>query len=609
MPPRQLPLEIIYWIAQSCPGKTLKSMRLASKTMAQIAEPLLWRHVVLVPNSWCIKAFIDTVKSSTFLQHVITLSYDARFPTFFEVIRNYRADSSIEQPKDDAALVESVFDRATNSCFTTNEDTSIEIAWLSKVIRMFPHLNEIIIRECDRFGAIIDPVSIPHFYDKMCTMVNINPCNVNFDNMGILAGRSYTRSMLMAVFTTGCPLKIVRSTTADLNQTFAMHRGEKASTSYLLSIYEDVVANLSILELSFCPRGSDRSLSAIQFMLSAATRLKSLSLSLGNDPSTNAYLAQDDMPSQLGDIFKTRAGSRAFKPTLPNLEYLALDGCISQEEDLIHFLSIHSSTLRHVHLSDMALLVVHERHGCWVEIIKSMRRMLQLSSATFDGWFSNGGRQHWFVIKDRVSPERLKTKVEKFVVKQGSRDCPLERVAIKPYENDVGAVVNAEEWEGDLSWTMVYNRFENGVEFFWGLNTTIFSEVSSVAGNPILPPSPPSLDMIKAKEQPPSLNEPVYNETPLQLHDQTGLQTWLPDDDLSEDDLGFHTGLGNNTNTGFLTLCHVNPEALSYVKGKATNCEWTINGSVAIPPESTLSPTTWASSSSASFSGSIVKQS
>lgn len=576
-------------------------MRLASKTMAQIAEPLLWRHVVLVPNSWCIKGFIHAVKASSVLQHVTTLTYDARFATFFDKIKSYRSDSRVEQPKDDPALVESVMDRAAHSCFVAGEDTIIEVAWLSKVIRMLPSLLEVTIRDCGSSRCTIDSDSIPHFYHKLCTMINVNPGKVAFNKMGTHLGRSYTRSMLMAIFTAGCPVKTIRSTAVDVSRTFAPHGVEKAATSHLICIDEDVAANLSTLELSFGLRSPDRSLSAIQFMLSAATRLKSLSLSLANDASENVFLGQDDMPSQIADIFKTRAGPRAFKPTFPNLENLALDGCVSHEEDLIHFLRIHSSTLRHLRLSNMALLVIHERHGCWVAIIKSMQKMLQLSSAIFNGWFNNGGRQHWFVTKDNMSPERLKAKIEKFIVDKRVRDCPLERVAIKLYENDVSAVVNTEEWEGDLSWTMVYNRIENDSDFSWELNTPVFSDPSLEVEIPVLPPSPPSLHLTNAKEQPQSLGDVAYNEQILHLYNKTALQTWLPDDDSSDSDLESY----NADDPGFFTTYHGNKVSMSDVKGKATSNEWTIDDTFVNTDGPALSQPAWGTKPPASFAGSM----
>lgn len=432
-------------------------------------------------------------------------------------------------------------------------------------------------------------------------MINVNPGKVAFNKMGTHLGRSYTRSMLMAIFTAGCPVKTIRSTAVDVSRTFAPHGVEKAATSHLICIDEDVAANLSTLELSFGLRSPDRSLSAIQFMLSAATRLKSLSLSLANDASENVFLGQDDMPSQIADIFKTRAGLRAFKPTFPNLENLALDGCVSHEEDLIHFLRIHSSTLRHLRLSNMALLVIHERHGCWVAIIKSMQKMLQLSSAIFNGWFNNGGRQHWFVTKDNMSPERLKAKIEKFIVDKRVRDCPLERVAIKLYENDVSAVVNTEEWEGDLSWTMVYNRIENDSDFSWELNTPVFSDPSLEVENPVLPPSPPSLHLTKANEQPQSLGEVAYNEQILHLYNKTALQTWLPDDDSADSDLESY----NADDPGFSTAYHGNKVSMSDVKGKATSNEWTINDTFVNTDGPVLSQPAWGTKPPASFAGSM----
>ena len=150
----------------------------------------------------------------------------------------------------------------------------------------------------------------------------------------------------------------------------------------------------------------------------------------------------------------------------------------------MHFLKLHSSSLRRLELSNITLLGGEDRRECWVRLIKHLKTELKLASISFSGWFSNGGRQQWSVAKDTVGVERLKARVENYVVDRRSRDCPLEPVAIRPNEGDVEKPANGEEFEGDLTWTMVYSRSADHVDWqptepSFGINSNAVSLHSS----------------------------------------------------------------------------------------------------------------------------------
>lgn len=336
---------------------------------------------------------------------------------------------------------------------------AIEVACLSKLLRLLPNLKEVSIREFED-GSHIPLTQVPSFYLKICKRLGVDPVNVPWSSMnGIGSGRSYTKAFLTAAFSADCRFQQLKAKNIDGHVMFGLIPMKTPAVFQQMSIFKNIMDSLRHLELSFRNEtlmASANHFEAIQQLLKAAKRLRSLKLRL-SDWSTSRYHADDDPTSDLCGLVETSTGTWLRTPLLQKLESLVIESCVCHDEDLIHFLRIHAATLRHLELSNITLLGADDRRECWVKVIKALKMELKLSSISFSGWFNNGGRQRWSVTKDPVGGDRLKAKVEKYVVDRRIRQCPLERVAIKSTGSDVDKPKNGEEFEGDLTWTMVYS--------------------------------------------------------------------------------------------------------------------------------------------------------
>jgi hypothetical protein len=257
-----------------------------------------------------------------------------------------------------------------------------------------------------------------------------------------------------------------------------------------MSVFSGIVENLCMLEISFrndTLTTRAHHLEAIQSFLRPAKHLKTLRMQLNDRSTTHHPYSEDRLLSDFTGLLETPTGNWLSGPLLPQLETLIIDACICRNDDLLHFLKIHSSTLRHLELSNVTLLGSDDHRECWVKLIKRFKTDLRLCSISFSGWLSNAGRQQWFVAKDNVGMGRLKARVERYVVDKNTGECPLERVAIKPTQSDVEKPANGEEYEGDLTWTMVYSsRFGDRTE--WQLTPPSFAILSgdSLDPSPVL---------------------------------------------------------------------------------------------------------------------------
>ncbi|KIW49801.1 hypothetical protein PV05_11447 [Exophiala xenobiotica] len=465
-----LPNEILLLIIQRCPRSTLKDVRLASKSLDQMATPYLWRKVVLVPNDQCILGFVKALKRSKVVRYVTKLTYDARFGNFFHNIKSIPPDMSATA-SEDKVQGERSLERAAQGRFQPYEDMAIEVAMLAKALRILPNLRELRVREHeDGTDATFNPASlkVPFFYHKMCNIVKIDPQVVNFSHMTGTSGRSYTKGILTASFSAGTRLHKFKTKNVDGRAMFGVVPMKAPAAYQQMAIFRSVIDNLRSLELSFRNDTlitTANHVEAVQSLLKAAKKLKHLKLRLTDFSVTRCQYSDDDVSDLLG-LLESPTASWTSKPLVPRLETLAIDACICHDEDLIHLLKIHASTLKRLELSNITLLGNEDRRECWVKLIKHLKTDLKLASVTFSGWFSNGGRQQWFVAKDSVDPGRLKARVEKYVVDKRIRQCPLELIAIKPNQGDVEKPANGEEYEGDMTWTMVYsNHFTDNMDW------------------------------------------------------------------------------------------------------------------------------------------------
>ncbi len=315
-----------------------------------------------------------------------------------------------------------------------------------------------------------------------------------------------------------------------------------------VNIFNNIIGSLRELEFSFRSdslNGAANHFEAVAQLLKAAKRLKKLKLSLTDSSTNRLHYSDEETMSDFGGLVETSNGTWLCRPLVPKLEALTIDACTCHDEELLHFLKLHCASLRRLELSNITLLGGEDRRECLVRLIKHLKTELRLESISFSGWFSNGGRQHWSVAKETIGSERLKARVENYVVDRRVRICPLERVAIKPNEGDVEKATNGEEIEGDLTWTMVYsNRYD--VDWqpevpSFGVHSNAISSHSSEAGDLTPPPGQSEADSWEDLEDvqsyayaddasAPVLNHPSDLDHNLEMFDigggTGGLQYW-----------------------------------------------------------------------------------
>lgn len=471
-----------------------------------MAERYLWREVVLVPNQECVLGFTRSLKGSKVAREITKVVYDGCFGSFFRDIKNYKpAPYLIKASKRHDPIAQGMVERASWGHFQPHEDPAIEVAMLTRALMILPSLREVQVREYEDAANSGSSDRVPFFYRKICRALKIDDDIVNFSRMVGAAGRSYTKGILNAAFSAGCRLQSFQARNLDGRVLFGVVPMKSAAAHQQMSIFKNIIQNTCMLELSFrndTLTDKAEHIKTIQSLLHGAT-LKTLRIQLTDRSITRYLYSDDELLSDLAELLETPAGNWRSRPLLRHLETLIIDACICHNDDLLHFLKIHCSTLRRLELSNVTLLGGEDQRECWVKLIKRFKTDLRLSSISFSGWLSNGGRQQWSVAKDNVGTGRLKARVERYVVDKSIRECPLEHVAIKRNQSDVEKPSNGEECEGDLSWTMVYsNRF--GDQMDWQLTPPSFG-ISS--GAPLaLDPPPASLeqtyssDMLESNE-------------------------------------------------------------------------------------------------------------
>ncbi|KAJ9608341.1 hypothetical protein H2200_007329 [Cladophialophora chaetospira] len=518
----ELPNEILLLIIRTCSGTTLKQLRLTSKLFAQMSEPYLWRKLVLVPNDHCILAFIKALKRSKVLRHVTKLTYDGRFGLFFNKIKDIPYDISLHYPPAERTKDLASLDRTLQGHFKPYEDMAIEVACLSKALRLLPNLKEVCVREYEddssRVVASPHELKVPSFYLNSCKKLRVDPVTVPWNALSGPIGRSYTKGFLTAFFSTDYRLQKLKAKSMDAKAMFGVVPTKSAAAFQQMGIFKNIMDGLRELELSFRNDtlvNTANHVEAVAQLLKAAKKLKKLTLKLTDFSTSRYHYSDEELTSDFSPLVETSNGTWLSRPLVQKLETLVLSACTCHDEELIHFLRLHSASLRRLELSNITLLGGEDRRECWVRLIKRLKTELKLASISFSGWFSNGGRQQWSVAKDTVGNERLKAKVENYVVDRRIRDCPLEAVAIKPNEGDVEKPANGEEFEGDLTWTMVYsNRYADGdwepaVPSF-GIHSGPISSHSSDAGDFTPPPGQSEADSWEELEVVDSLG--YYND-------------------------------------------------------------------------------------------------
>jgi hypothetical protein len=457
----ELPNECLLLILQHCPGSTLKNARCASKTFARLAEPLLWRDLRLVPNLDALGSIKQLVKHSNIACYVQNLIYDTSWEHVIEEFRSKAEKPALKEKNSPTHGKEKyscskVLLHAVRNRIKSGEDAAAEVACLTPFLLALPNLRELTIKES--ITNFEPSTNMPFFYRRVCRDAAILPSEIKGSSVVAPLGSnaSHTRNFLLAAYSTGHKYEYINLEAVSWHTFFRPPLDVNQGTQTLdFKVRQILFSGLKQLDISFKgspSRDAESNLVPLRDLLKSCERLEGLSLSFSS--LVNRRYANDHRSfSFLAPLLWPCHSNR---PLLPRLKDLFLNSLFCTPKDLMQLLVMHSSTLKHVSLSDVSLLrnELSDSRGCWVQVIKDMKTLLKLQTVYFSGWLSNGGRQVWNVSQDAAESDRLRPRVIRYLLDDTVRVCPLDHVAIRPDAEDVEKPKHG--WpEGDWTWTMI----------------------------------------------------------------------------------------------------------------------------------------------------------
>ena len=464
-----LPNECKLLILRQCQGSTLKNARLASKTLARIAEPLLWRNLRIVPNVDCLTAISALLRQSAIACHIHNAIYDASWEFLIDDFRIKCDKPGVKDkisnvPGSEGVSCCKILRKSIQAQIKSGDDGAAEVVYLTRLLLALPNLRELTIREASATFEMVH--SVPQYYQKVCKDAELPTSAMRLaGGFGMLdAQHSHTRNFLLAAYSTGRKIETMDLGAVSWHTFFRTPVDPAQPPTHDFRIRQELFRNIKQLDLSF--RGSpSRDLAAnlkpLRELLKSCETLENLYLSFTNlinrrystDHRSFSYLSP-----LLGD-------PRTMRPLMPRLRELYLNSAFCTQQDLVHFLAMHTSNLRHVSLSNISLLRHESKdtRSCWVQVIKGMKSLLRLDTVYFSGWLSNGGRQIWHVSEDASEDDRLRPAVIKYLLDRKVQKCPLDHVAIVADQEDLEKPKHG--WvEGDWTWTMTYASHKSRTE-------------------------------------------------------------------------------------------------------------------------------------------------
>ena len=457
-----LPRECLLLILRQCEGSTLKNARLASKSFASIAEPLLWRNLRLVPNADCISSVNQLIRQSRIAYHVQNVIYDAAWEYLIDDFRikcekPEIRDRPCSTPGKGHLSCGKILKQAVENQIRAGEDGTIELAYLNKVLKVLPNLREITVKES--FSTYESSSCMPHYYQQVSKESGLPLSDIR--TAGAFApvdtNHSHTRNFIHAAFSTERDFDAIDLRAISWHTFFRSSIDASQPQVHDFRIRKELFSKVKQLDLSFRghpSRDYEVNLKPLRELLKSCEKLENLYLSFTNIINNRRYTNDNRSFSYIAGLL---GDHRSVRPLIPRLRDLFLSSVFCTQQDLIHFLAIHAATLRHVSLSNVSLLrnETKDARGCWVQVFKGMKSLLHLESVYFSGWLSNGGRQVWHVSEDASDNSRLRPAVIKFITDSSVKDCPLDHVAIAGDHEDVEKPPSG--WaEGDWTWTMTY---------------------------------------------------------------------------------------------------------------------------------------------------------
>ncbi|RMD44054.1 hypothetical protein DV735_g1094, partial [Chaetothyriales sp. CBS 134920] len=460
-----LPIECLLLITHYSEPGALQNFRLASRAFQRLADPVLWRTVRLVPNIDCLESFLSLVKTSSIAPHIQTLVYDTSWQALVDEIK-FKSEAYPSIP--DSAIDRPLLARCIDGDVRSAESSAVEMCLLTRIFDALPRVSSLrsimpIVPRRDHQG------SSPPYYRAICNKAGLRlPDPVALRLPIFLISVSHVRSLLIAAYASS--VKINSLDLVDLSwSTFFQEPNTIIEPPYSrlgdFKYRQHIFRSLRFFHVTFRnqpSRDPDLHLRSLREVLKGCHNLVRLRIRF-NDHVEKKYAPNYRMFSYLAPFVE----GQSMRPLMPKLSELHIDSCLCTQSELLHFLMVHSSTLRVLGLSNISLLQPDggDTRGCWVHVIHTLKHALRLNKITFGEWLSNGGRQRWFVSQDNpVDPSRLRPQIEKFVTRQ-SNFIPqiLTAVALRPGQDDVPTPSSGVEVEGDWTWTMTYglkSRYE-----------------------------------------------------------------------------------------------------------------------------------------------------
>ena len=446
-----LPNECLLLILRQCEGSTLKSARLASKALATIAEPLLWRTLRLVPNTDCLSAINLLLRQTKIACHVQNIIYDAAWEY---LIDDFRIQCEKPATKDSLSTTK-ILQQAIQNQIKAGDD-SAEVAYLTRVLLALPNVHELTVKES--YSTSRASHSVPHYYRKVAkdALLPLSDIRASGALGHFDTNHSHTRNFLLAAYCMRREVGAIDLRDVSWHTFFRLPTDPTQPPAHDLRMRKDLFSKTKQLDLSFRgtpSRDYEGNLKPLRELLRSCERLESLYLSFTNIINRR-YTTDSRAFSYLLPLLGDHVSMR---PLMPRLRDLFLNSVFCTQQDLTYFLALHASTLRHVSLSNISLLrhESRETRGCWVKVIKAMKSLLHLETVYFSGWLSNGGRQVWHISEDASDDDRLRPAVVQYITNRGTQDCPLDNAALQPDREDLERP--SEGWfEGDWTWTMTY---------------------------------------------------------------------------------------------------------------------------------------------------------
>ncbi|KIX02924.1 uncharacterized protein Z518_08867 [Rhinocladiella mackenziei CBS 650.93] len=471
-----LPVEILKIIINSVECKSdLKNVRLASKTLAILAEPRLFHRITLVPFVHCFQSFVSFWQDNPITQHIKCLVYDAAW-RYTEYLTIY--------PRNDKTFA--ILNNLSRDSLRYSSDDTPEALYLAGCVRILPALHQLFVRElvgeysgCVRGFPEWD-ATIPAYFQRFLRETEIE--HFGLDDLLLTENTlaetpPASESALLSFVTTNANLSEFTASGIDAEAFLDPPPGRRHSTD--LQLYRPIFKHLKSLKLEFrisCHQHLEHAHKNLANILMTSTQLETLSLMLGDDVSEIYQDGYYEEHSWLSPIVRDRDGNICEKTIFPRLMNLTLGTMMCLEAELIAFIASHKGMLNRLSLEDLILVPSSNQYfpACFVRIFKEIRSY-GIPSVKLSGRFNNLSHQVWEIEDERHYPScsketSLKYRTEQWLSGQGSdEECPVESAAVKLDASGCEIIVpNEDFFGGDGSWEINYQDDED--EDDWDIN-------------------------------------------------------------------------------------------------------------------------------------------